>query len=147
MHRTMLNGIITKMNENKCNHGMPSCVQCIVTNMVTDNHTTEYNMNTETKVSTKATKDGEAQETALTLNWDGMTEDDLRALAQQALIVKLQGSWRKNGIPAEVTVNVVDHKVGTRAARGPVNIATAVANLSTEDKAALLAKLQAMLAQ
>lgn len=104
-------------------------------------------MNTNTEVTTRPAAGAEPVKTNLTLNWDGMTEDDLRALAQQALIVKLQGSWRKNGIPEEVTVNVVEHKVGTRAARGPVNIASAVANLSDEEKQALLAKLQAMLAQ
>ena len=104
-------------------------------------------MNTNTEVTTRPAAGAEPVKTALTLNWDGMTEDDLRALAQQALIVKLQGSWRKNGIPEEITVNVVEHKVGTRAARGPVNIASAVAALDDEQKAALLAKLQAMLAQ
>jgi hypothetical protein len=104
-------------------------------------------MNTQTEVTTRADAKSEPIKTNLTLNWDGMTEDDLRALAQQALIVKLQGGWRKNGIPKELTVNVTDHKVGTRAARGPVNIATAVANLDDDQKRALFEKLQAMLAK
>lgn len=104
-------------------------------------------MNTNTEVTTRPAAGAEAVKTNLTLNWDGMTEDDLRALAQQALIVKLQGTWRKNGIPEEATVNVVEHKVGTRAPRGPVNVAAAVAALSPEEKRALLEKLQAQLAE
>ena len=104
-------------------------------------------MNTTTEVTTRADAQSEPVKTNLTLNWDGMTEDDLRALAQQALIVKLQGSWRKNGIPSEITVNVVEHKVGTRAARGPVNIAAAVEKMDAGERAALLEKLQKMLGQ
>ncbi len=100
-------------------------------------------MNTNTTVSTKATKDADAVKTELTLDWEGMSEDDLRALAQQALIVKLQGTWRKNGIPAEATVKVAEHKVGTRAPRvaGAVNISA----MTAEQRATLLAQLQASL--
>lgn len=104
-------------------------------------------METKTEVTTRPAAGAEPVKTSLTLNWDGMTEDDLRALAQQALIVKLQSGWRKNGIPEEATVNVTEHKVGTRAPRGPVNIESAVKNLNADEKAALVAKLQAMLAE
>lgn len=99
-------------------------------------------MNTNTKVSTKPSKDGEAVETNLTLNWDGMTEDDLRALAQQALIVKLQGTWRKGTIPTEATVNVVDHKVGTRAPKK--TLLEQFAAMSPEDRAKAIAHLQSL---
>jgi hypothetical protein len=102
-------------------------------------------MNTETTVSTKENKEATAVDTKLTLDWEGMTEEDLRALAQQALIVKLQGSWRKNGIPAEATVKVSEHKVGTRAARGPTDIFALISKMSPEEKAAAIAKLQASL--
>jgi hypothetical protein len=98
-------------------------------------------MNTNTEVSTRKDKNSDEVKTNLTLNWDGVTEDDLRALAQQALIVKLQGGWRKNGIPSEVTVKVIEHKVGTRAPRGPIDLATAIQNLNPEERKALLAKL------
>lgn len=100
-------------------------------------------MNTNLTVSTKADKNATAVDTALTLNWEGMTEDDLRALAQQALVVKLQGQWRKNGIPTEATVNVVDHKVGTRAARQPGKVD--INALTPEQKAELIARLTASL--
>ena len=99
------------------------------------------NMNTQTTIETKPSKDGEAVTTNLTINWDGMTEEDTRALAQQALIVKLQSGWRKNGIPAgDVTVNAVEYKVGVRAPRQPKDLAAMFAALSPEDKAAFLAK-------
>lgn len=104
-------------------------------------------MNTQTEVTTRPSAGAEPVTTNLTINWDGMTPEDERALAQQALIVKLQGGWRKNGIPSEVTVNAVEHKVGTRAPRGPVNIESAIQNLDADEKAALLAKLQAMLSK
>jgi hypothetical protein len=103
----------------------------------TTNPTKVNNMNTNTTVDTKANKEAESVSTALTLDWEGMTEQDLRDLAQQALIVKLQSGWRKNGIPTEATVKVVDHKVGTRAPRGPVNIAAAVSKMSDAEKAEL----------
>lgn len=100
-------------------------------------------MNTQTTVSTKASKDAEAVETNLTLDWEGMSEDDLRALAQQALIVKLQGGWRKNGIPTEATVKVADHKVGTRAPRQAKSIN--IDDMTPEQRRALAEKLLASL--
>lgn len=97
---------------------------------------------TNTTVSTRPAKDADAIETKLSINWDGMTDDDVQALAQQALIVKLQSNWRKNGIPAgDAEVNAVDFKVGVRAPRKPADLATMIAALSPEEKAALLAKL------
>lgn len=99
-------------------------------------------MNVTTNVSTKANKDATAVVTELTLNWDGMTESDLMALAQQALIVKLQGAWRKGEIPASATVNVVDHKVGTRAPKK--SLAEQLSSLSASERAELIAKLTAM---
>ena len=101
-------------------------------------------MNTNAKIETKPSKDGQAILTNLTIDWDGMTEDDTRALAQQALIVKLQSGWRKNGIPeGDFTVKAADHKVGMRAPKKPTDLLSMVASLSPEEKAALLAKLQA----
>lgn len=56
-----------------------------------------------------------AQKTNLTVDWTDCSEDDIKAMALAGLIVKLQGGWRRNGIPAEITVKAADHKVGTRA--------------------------------
>lgn len=92
-------------------------------------------------IATKVNKDAEPVNTVLTFNWDGMSEDDLKALAQQALIVKLQSGYRKNGIPETATINVAEHKVGTRAPRAPVDIFAKVGQMSAEEKAKLLALL------
>ncbi len=101
-------------------------------------------MKTTTEVATRPQAGAEAVITNLTIDWNGVNEEDLRALAQQALIVKLQGSWRKNGIPAgDFEVQAAEHKVGVRAPRSPKDLAAMIAALSPEDKAALLAKLAA----
>lgn len=101
-------------------------------------------MKTETTVSTRP-KAGEAKvDTNLTINWEGMTEEDVRALAQQALIVKLQSGWRANGIPeGDAEVNAVDFRVGVRAPRQPKDILSLVPTLSPEQKAALMERLLA----
>lgn len=102
-------------------------------------------MKTETTVSTKVTKDAEAPiKTALTIDWDGMTDDDTRALAQSAMIVKWQGRARTNGIPTEETIKATDYRVGTRTLRKVLTPDEIIANLSAEDRAALIAKLSAM---
>lgn len=98
---------------------------------------------TNTTVDTRPAAGKDAVETKLTINWEGMSEEDTRALAQQALIVKLQGNWRKNGIPTEATVNASDYKVGTRAARQPKDLKSMIAALTPEQKAALIASLSA----
>ena len=101
-------------------------------------------MKTNREVSTKLDARAESQKTALTLNWEGMTPDDIRALAEQALVVKLQGKWRADkAIPAEAEVNVVEHKVGTRAARKPTDVLALVKSgaLTEEQKAELRALL------
>ena len=71
-----------------------------------------------------------------------MEAEDIRALAQQALIVKLQGNWRKGDIPTgDHTVNAVDYKIGVRAARTPASLSTMIEKLSDAERAALIAKL------
>ncbi len=98
---------------------------------------------TNTKVSTKAAAAAEAITTELTLDWTGVTEEDLRALAQQALIVKLQSGWRKNGIPSETTVKVADHRPGVRAPKAKQDVLALARAMTPEQRAALLAELTA----
>lgn len=98
---------------------------------------------TNLTVKTKPDARAEAVETAVTIDWSKMEREDLIALAQQTLVIKLQGGWRKNGIPTELSVDAADHKVGVRAPRKPADIATLIGKLSPEEKAALLAKLTA----
>lgn len=96
---------------------------------------------TNIEVSTKADARAEATTTNLTIDWEGMSPEDVRALAQQALVVKLQSGWRKNGIPDAVTVKAVEHKVGARQPRKAPDLLALVGSLTPEQKAALLAKL------
>jgi hypothetical protein len=67
------------------------------------------NNTTFREVSTKADARAEAQVTKLTIDWDGITPEEIRAMAEQALVVKLQGNWRKNGIPSEITIKAADY--------------------------------------
>lgn len=96
---------------------------------------------TTTEVTTRPAAGAEGVVTNLTVNWEGMTPEDIQALAQQALVVKLQGKWRKDGIPSgDATVNASDYKIGVRAPRVKQTLEQMLAALSPADKAALLAK-------
>lgn len=100
------------------------------------------NNSTTTEVTTRPSAGAEGIVTNLTINWEGMTPEDLQALAQQALVVKLQGAWRKGEIPkGDHTVNAVDYKVGVRAPRQKESLESLVGKLTAEEKAALIAKL------
>ncbi len=96
---------------------------------------------TNVEVTTKATAAGEAVITNLSIDWADMSPEDTRALAQQALVVKLQGHWRKNGIPVgDATVKAADHKVGVRAPKKPADIVSLFYKMSAEERADFLAK-------
>lgn len=94
-------------------------------------------------VKTKLNAASEAVTTDLTINWEGMTPEDVQALAQQALIVKWQAKVRKDEsgvIPATATVLATDYKVGTRAPKKTLlEQATA---MSPEQLAAFIKQLQ-----
>lgn len=97
--------------------------------------------NTNTEVETRPAAGAEAVTTNLTVDWSDMSAEDVQALAQQALVVKLQGKWRKDGIPAgDLTVKAAEYKVGVRAPRTKQSIEQMVASLSAEERAILLAK-------
>lgn len=93
------------------------------------------------EVETRSAAGQDAIVTNLTINWEGMTEEDVRTLAAQALVVKLQGNWRKNGIPAgDHEVKAVDFKPGTRAPRQKLTVEQMLAALAPAEREALLAK-------
>jgi hypothetical protein len=107
-------------------------------------------MKTEREVSTKPNARGESVTTKVTFDWEGMTEEDIRALAEQALTVKWQGQRRadaeKNGtpIPTVAEVKVIEHKVGSRAPRKPADVLALVRSGALTD--AQKAELRALLA-
>ena len=97
------------------------------------------------KVSTKLKAGEAASSTELNIDWDGMSTQDVQDLATQALIVKAQARWRKAGtIPETADLKASDYKVGARAPR--LTIEQQVVTMSTDDRKALIAKLQASLA-
>jgi hypothetical protein len=112
-------------------------------------HTTgDTTMNNVTKfdISTKPAAGMDAIKSHVSVDWTGMSEEDVRALAQQALIVKLQANLRrgyeKNGIPTSIDVKATDYKVGTRAPKQAVDVLAVAKKLSPEEKAELIRRLQ-----
>ena len=102
---------------------------------------------TNVEVTTKPEAAGVGVTTNLSIDWTDMSPDDIRALAQAALVVKLQGAWRtaaKAGtgvIPAgDFTVMASEHKVGVRAPKKPADIAALFQKLTAEERAEFLAK-------
>lgn len=100
---------------------------------------------TETSVTTRLNKESDKITTALTINWEGITDEEVREIAQQALIVKVQGQWRRDEVipEGEHTINAVDHKVGTRKAPTKQSAESLFAKLSPEERAALVEKYSA----
>lgn len=107
-------------------------------------------MNNVTKfdISTKPASGMDAVRSSVTMNWDNMSPDEIRALAQQALVVKLQANLRrqfeKNGIPANIEVNASDYKVGVRTPKQKADAVELAKQLSPEKRAELIKQLQEM---
>ena len=79
------------------------------------------------------------------INWEGMEQADLIALAQQTIVIKVQAAWRRaESIPTEANINATDYKVGTRAVKQAVDPVELAKKMSPQQLAALIAKLQAM---
>lgn len=103
------------------------------------------NNTTTTTVDTRPAAGADAVTTNLTIKWDGLTTEEIQQLAQQALIVKLQAKWRKDGIPSgDHEVNAADYRPGVRAAKQPVSVEKLISAMTPEQRAALLAKLASM---
>lgn len=99
---------------------------------------------TTTIVTTRPAAGAEGIDTNLSINWEGMSDDDMRQLAQQALVVKLQAQWRKNGIPnGDLEIRATDYRPGTRATKTKPSIESMLGALTPEEKQALVAKLLA----
>ncbi len=113
-------------------------------------------MKTETEVSTRAQAEVEVEtdgvkskvkvepiKTKLVIDWDGLTDDEMRAMAQAALIVKWQGNARTNGIPATAEIKATDYKIGVRTPKKVLTIEEQLAALSPAERKALVDKLLA----
>lgn len=98
------------------------------------------------KVSTKPDAEGDDRETAFTVNFDGLSDDDAKAMIMAYLTVKRQGAWRRKGIPATETINAKDYAPGTRTVEvvSAENIAAKATTLSVDEQRKLLALLERM---
>lgn len=109
----------------------------------------EYIMDNITRcnASTKPNADGVSVNTAFTFNWDNVSPEDMRAMAQSGLVIKKQSEFRRNAtkngtpIPETCDVNVAEHKPGTRAVRVTKSLDAQIAELDDTQRAALLARL------
>ena len=78
----------------------------------------------KTKIDARAAS---ATETAVTINWDNTSLDDIKALATRTIVIAAQSQWRKDGaVPSEVTMDANDYANPTRAPRKPVDVKKAL---------------------
>lgn len=95
-------------------------------------------------VNTKLDARAEKVQTSLTLNFDGVTQEQLQELAARSAIIAWQAKVRSEGvIPTEATFNVAE--VFEKKPRGPVDpvqaARNALAKMTDEERAAFLASL------
>lgn len=102
--------------------------------MTTTTHTVR------TKLDARATN---KTESAVTIDWSKISEDDLRKLAAKTVIIAAQSEWRAEGaIPETVTLDAHAYANPTRKPRGPVDVKALLAKMTPEERAELLAQYQ-----
>jgi hypothetical protein len=76
----------------------------------------------------------------VTIDWTGITDEDMQALAQRSIIIKKQNADRLNEVipPTSYTIKAVDFRIGARAPKQPVDIRDLLAKLSPEEAVKLL---------
>ena len=104
------------------------------------------NVTAKTKIDARAET---ATLTAVTINWDNTSLDDIKALAARTVVIAAQSQWRKDGVvPSEVTLDANDFANPTRVRTQKSNIDTlraALAKMAPEEREAELAKIKMML--
>lgn len=94
----------------------------------------------KTEVKAKITIKKEAKPFNLTINWDGLSEDEMRALAQRSIVIAWQNKHRvanegQGEWPSEnPEIKATDYKLGSRTqiVRDPVKMIES-GDLSKED--------------
>lgn len=120
-------------------------LDAVIPNVTNAGHDTTENTTMTTTTHTVRTKlDARATtktESAVTIDWSTISEDDLRKLASKTVIIAAQTEWRSAGeIPESVTLNAHDYANPTRKPRGPVDVKALLAKMSPEERAELLAQ-------
>lgn len=97
-------------------------------------------MKEQTHVTASTKINGIAHKSNVTIDWTGMSVEDIQALAQRSIIIRKQNADRTAGvIPEErYTIKATDFKIGARAPREQMTPEAALAKLSTEQLEALL---------
>jgi NACalpha-BTF3-like transcription factor len=99
-----------------------------------------YNMKIIKTVNTKMTEEHEAVQTELTLDFTGLTPDDIMEIAAQAAVIKWQGNARRGKvIPVKAEYKV--QRAGSRVQIDPV---TAILRKHNGDVNAAIAELQSL---
>lgn len=96
----------------------------------------------ETNVSAKTTIDKVSHHTNLTIDWNGVSEEQVQALAQRSIVIKWQNDNRTNGRVPETSekIEALDYVLGVRRERVKQTPEQMLAALSPEERAALIAK-------
>lgn len=97
-------------------------------------------MELQTICNARTTVNKEVHKSVVTIDWTGMTIEDVQALAQRSLIIRKQNADRIAGIvpAATYTLRAAEYKIGVRTAQKQMTPEDALAALSTEQLTALL---------
>lgn len=100
------------------------------------------NIKNETNVSAKTTIDKVSHHTNLTIDWTGVSEEQVQALAQRSIVIKWQNDNRTNGRVPETSESIAasDYVLGVRKERVKMTPEQMLNALSPEERAALIAK-------
>lgn len=98
-------------------------------------------MKNETFVSASTLVNKIKHKSDVTIDWSGMTEDDLQALAQRSIVIRKQNADRQAGIipPESYRLLATDFKIGARVPKQAPDIKQLMAALSEEERANLIA--------
>lgn len=94
----------------------------------------------ETLVTANTKINGANHKSNVTIDWTGVTDDQMQALAQRSLIIRKQNADRLAGvIPNErYTLKAADYVLGKRTPAQPVDIREALSKMSPEEALKLL---------
>lgn len=94
----------------------------------------------ETRCDAKTTINGVKHVSHVTIDWTGMTVEEVQELAQRSLIIRKQNEDRTNGIVPETNyvLKAADYKLGIRRQRVEMTPEQAIAKLSDEQLLAIL---------
>jgi hypothetical protein len=98
-----------------------------------------------TTFKTRITKTSTPVETVATINWEGVTDEQLKELAERAVVIATQAAYRTaEHVPATDTIEVVKMLVrAPRAARvlTTTDVVASVGNMTPEQRALILKML------